>query len=99
MVSIAPPKNTGPDYEAIVAHKTGRNLPEIIDGPGLYQARNGAQVKILEVRPPEQATANCTGHFSKTTPSGRVKWEYSIWQANGRFKFLDEHPLDVVAKL
>lgn len=75
-------------------------LPTIIDGQGLYLTRDGREVKIQEVKDsPRIATNNCHGHYARVTPSGRTKWVWNIWSPEGRFKFIGEHPLDIVRKL
>ncbi len=102
MTPVAPPDFIKPEqmdaYQAEVAHRTGKNLPVIIDGPGRYRTRNGRLVVIQELNDPARASANCRGTWYKPNKRGKLVGNYSIWQPNGRFRFLDEHPLDVVAK-
>ena len=65
---------------------------------GDYITRNGCKVTIDKIGDKGRATANCKGAIwrsfrGKIRPRG-----YDIWCDSGRYLFIGEHPLDIVAK-
>lgn len=80
--------------------RTGRNLPIIIDAPGLYLTRRGHKVEIDGVDNP-RATFCCQGyiHIPPKGKKTKVKLQWATWQPNGRHVALDEHPDDIVQKV
>lgn len=98
---IEPPVGATAEYLTECARRTGRDLPPLIVSPGRYRTRKGWVVRIDTIGDPAKSTANCKGylHRPKKSPRGGVSLEWQIWQPNGRFAFLDEHPLDIVERL
>lgn len=98
---INPPEGCDtPEYKAHVDHLTGRNLPRIIDEPGWYETRRGFRVRVVEISP-NGATANCHATAYPPPRKGRTfrRPSFEIYQPNGRYKFLGEHPWDIVKKV
>lgn len=75
------------------------NLPTIITKPGRYLTRSGREVVIDEIKTPRKATNNCHGWSKRLTPTGRIEWDWDIWSPQGRFRFIGEHPLDIIRPL
>lgn len=94
------PEGWTDEDRAKMRRDTGADLPVIIDGPGWYRTRAGKRARIDRVRPGTQATGNCAGYLfvQEKTASKPAKTEWNIWRQNGRWKFLGEHPKDIVSK-
>jgi hypothetical protein len=65
---------------------------------GDYITKNGRRVTIDRITDKEKATANCKGTVwrlfrGKARPRG-----YEIWCDSGKFLFIGDHNLDIVAK-
>lgn len=65
-------------------------------GIGTYLMSNTRKARIDSVKPNGQAIG---AYEKKPTPSGRVKWQYWVWEANGKAKFVEPSGLDLVEKL
>lgn len=67
---------------------------------GNYKARNGRDIRITEVKPTNGAGHRVTfplkGYYSATSKSGRVRWVYSIWKAEGQHHVIGESGLDII---
>ena len=58
--------------------------------------KNGRKAWIQTVKDNGQAVGS---YEKKRTPSGRVRWQYWVWEANGKAKFVEPSMLDLVEKL
>ena len=78
-------------------------MADIIDGPGNYRTRSRKRVTIWEIKYPPlyEVGFTCfpaTGSIWKTLKAMGENPPYGIWQLNGRYRVLNEHPLDIVEK-
>ena len=85
-------------YLALVAKRTGKTLPTIIDAPGEYQTRGGLRVIIHEIKGPGSFSCKGTLYTPKRIKRG-CSADFEIWQPNGKFRILDDHRSDVVRKV
>ena len=70
----------------------------MIDRPGQYLTRGGKTVRIDSVSTNEAAGSfPCKGRIQKIDSIGRVRWEYSVWALDGRYKALAGSKRDIVA--
>jgi hypothetical protein len=79
----------------------------MIDEPGLYQARNGLEVEISEIKTHEvpigygmtaPPTFNCHGY--KLIPHKKgTRRQWSIWAPDGRSRAAGKNPWDIVKKV
>ena len=83
------------------------SLPTVIDGPGLYECRNGKLATIHELRdpPPESGyVPNCgmTTFPAKgsiwTKKIGQINPPYQIWHVSGRAFPLKESEWDILRR-
>lgn len=93
---IEEPENWSDEDRAKMRLQTGADLPDIITSLGWYKTRAGLLAHVFQMKPKQQATANCVGHIFQKGKTGR--FEFSTWQQNGRWKFLGECPKDIVSK-
>lgn len=93
---IGEPEALTPEQEAQQRILTGADLPAIITELGWYRTRDGRFAHVMYIKNPAKATANCVGHIFLKGKGGR--FEFSTWQANGRWKFLGECPKDIVGR-
>lgn len=66
----------------------------ILTEPGDYITRDGNRVTIREVKGP--SSWPCKGSVWRMFRGKYVPRGYAIWQANGRYTAVGEHPLDIV---
>lgn len=97
MSAIEPPKGATPEYMAWVEKHTGRSLPVVIDGPGLYRARNGKTARITDHDRKASSSFKCEGYLTLREKPKRQEW--SIWKNNGQYAAIGEHPKDIVEKI
>ncbi len=77
-------------------------MNNIITGPGVYKTRNGKKVTIHEIRqPPGHEEGNTSfpakGSIWKNEKCIGTNPGFGIWQLNGKYRAIGDHPLDIVA--
>lgn len=65
-----------------------------ITKPGDYITRDGTRVTIREISGP--SSWPCKGSVWSMFRGKYVPRGYGIWQVNGRYLAVDEHPLDIM---
>jgi hypothetical protein len=87
--------------------KALNDLPVIIDGPGLYKARNGKLVTVHEIRQPPPESGYVEGCGMTTFPAkaslwsrgfGQINPPYEAFHLSGRVSQARECEWDIISK-
>ena len=66
---------------------------------GYYLMKNGRKARIDSIKDNGQGVGSYQRKPSPTSPTGRIRWQYWVWEANGKAKFVEPSMLDLVEKL
>lgn len=61
---------------------------------GYYLMKNGRKAWIHTIKENGQAVGSYQRRYAKT-----LRWQYWVWEANGKAKFVEPSALDLVEKL
>lgn len=63
---------------------------------GYYLMKNGRKARIDTVKDNGQGVGS---YEKKPSPTGRIRWQYWVWEANGKAMFVEPSMRDLVEKL
>lgn len=78
-----------------IAEARGIGEPEIATRRGYYLCRNGWTALVIDIDPKCKLAAG--GDIFYRNPTGHERRQPGQWQANGRYRLVGEHPLDLVS--